>query len=133
MRGMQELCAVCLLVAAICFGCGQKSVRPMCSVEGTVTYQGRPVADGFVVFTNLEAGVTQSGRLDAEGRYRIPEIPVGEYKVHLGDPPPPGPEEAEALGRPRRLDLPPKFKSPETSGLTAKLSPGRNVCDFTLE
>ncbi|MCS7238681.1 MAG: carboxypeptidase-like regulatory domain-containing protein [Thermoguttaceae bacterium] len=121
-----------LLVCTLA-GCGgREAVRQMCSVEGTVTYQGKPVTGGFVVFTNLPARVVQSGQLDSEGRYRIPEIPVGDYQVHLGDPPPPAPDEAGAADRPQPLNVPNKYKSASTSGLTAKLSPGKNTCDFTL-
>lgn len=127
--------AVSALVLTMCVaaGCRQSATWEMCSVAGTVTYQGKPVTDGFVVFTNAKTGVTHSGRLDEQGRYSIPELPVGEYKVHLGDPPPPGPESSESGAPLKPLDVPPRLKSPETSSLSAKLSPGKNRLDFNLD
>lgn len=114
-------------------GCGHSAARQVGSVEGTVKHQGNPVTGGFIVFSNLQAGVVQSARLEADGRYRIPQIPVGDYTVYFSDPPPPGPDEEQQAAPPQPINVPPNYKSAQTSGLSAKVSAGRNVIDFTLE
>jgi hypothetical protein len=114
-------------------GCTKRTTRVTCSVEGTVSYQGKPISGGFIVFSNLEAGILQSARLEADGRYRLGEIPVGEYKVYFGDPPPPGPEETAPTADRSPLPIPQQYKSPETSQLTATLNSGTNKLNFDLK
>lgn len=57
-------------------GCGKANVA---SVNGTVKFQGKPVAAGVICFQTA-GGVTTSGNLDA-GEYRIRELPVGPAKI----------------------------------------------------
>jgi len=128
-----KIVVLALVSLAFWGGCTKRTVREMCSVEGTVTYQGKPVSGGFIVFSNLEAGIVQSAQLESDGRYRLPEIPVGEYKVYFGDPPPPGPDETSPSVERSPLPIPQQYKSQDTSQLTAKLTSGTNKVDFNLQ
>src|SRR5260370_37632612 len=48
---------------------------------GTVTDpQGASVANADVVITNLGTNATTTAKTNAEGLYRIPDLPVGAYK-----------------------------------------------------
>ncbi len=128
-----KMVVLALASVALWVGCTKRAVRETCTVEGTVTYQGKPLTGGFIVFSNLEAGIVQSAQLEPDGRYRLPEIPVGEYRVYFGDPPPPGPDETGPSVERVPLPIPQQYKSQDTSQLSAKLTAGTNKVDFNLQ
>jgi len=121
-----------LLCCLLLCGCGSK----LASVEGTVTLDGKPLSTGTVVFQNegLPMGV---GGLSSNGSYTIytgdqPGLPPGDYQVTVSAyQTRPGRDEME---EPIPVLLtPPRYNKPETSGLTAKVTPGSNRFDFKLE
>jgi hypothetical protein len=133
LRKVSVAVGVALTGMALLTGCGRSATHPTVSVSGTVKYNGQPVSGGFIVFQNLQAGVTQSAPLGPDGKYSIPMIPPGEYQVFFSDPAPPGPEEAEAGATRQALAIPSKYKSASSSGLTAKVSNRDNTYDLDLK
>jgi hypothetical protein len=116
----------CLLLP----GCGD-GVRKG-QVAGTLTLQGKPVTQGSVVFFR-EAGVPAGvADLNSAGEFQLREpLPVGTYLVafHFDDGEVAGaPESSQAVPKPQ---VPAKYWSETTSGLTVTVAPGDNR--FPLE
>lgn len=57
-----------LLLVAVC-GC--KGNKDLGQVTGTITLNGEPLQDAFVIFAPTQGGTTSYGRTDAEGRYEM--------------------------------------------------------------
>lgn len=138
------LAAVVLAAAA---GCG----RSTGSVEGAVTYRGKPVPAGVVaVFVGEKSVVT--GRISA-GRFAIRDVPLGEAVVTVecdkppATPPKPPPSEnflptIDGLAMLPELTAPPadggvaipaRYASRKTSPLRVKLVGGSQRFDLALE
>lgn len=57
------------------------------AIEGTVyDPEGKIIANAQVVLVNVETGVSQSTRTNAEGHYRFPSLPPGKYKITASAP-----------------------------------------------
>jgi hypothetical protein len=97
------------------------------SVKGQALFQGKPLTSGFVTFVDPE-GRKYSASIKADGSYAFKGVtlPPGEYKVII--------ENSVSLGKgqERGAEVPQRFQSPETSGLTATLERGQNVHDLNL-
>lgn len=67
------------LVAALCVlaGCS----RPVGSVSGKVTYNGKNLKGGGVTFMNTEGGQSFAAGIAEDGTYSIPNIAGGTYKI----------------------------------------------------
>ena len=129
---VQRVSVICLLACSFWLvGCSREA--PTGAVTGTVTYDGAPVTKGVVVLTNPDSGIGASGALDASGRYQISSVRTGEYQVAIQPPPAPSPEEMAAGEKMETLDIPDKFQSAQTSGLTATINEGENTADFQLQ
>lgn len=80
------------LLVFIFAGCQSKSTTAN-TVEGTVTFFGRPLAGGLVVFTpDREKGSTGkpfTAEILANGHFAMPatHLPPGWYRVSISDPP----------------------------------------------
>lgn len=92
----------------------EKPTPPPASVTGKVTLDGKPLGVGEVEFID-NAGKGKSGKLNADGTYRVADLPPGAYKVGV-----------DARG------IPPKYQVPTTSGFTADLKSGNNTLDLPL-
>ncbi len=52
------------------------------AISGTVTdASGAVIADAKITVTNTGTGIAQSATSDAQGRFLVPELPVGDYTV----------------------------------------------------
>ncbi|MFO0796223.1 MAG: carboxypeptidase-like regulatory domain-containing protein [Gemmataceae bacterium] len=70
--------AAFLFVAAFAVvGCG----RPVGSVSGTVTYDGKALKGGGVAFVSTDGGESFAASITPEGTYKVPNIRGGSYKV----------------------------------------------------
>ena len=145
----------CLLVAAAVCGCGPSHPHVV-PTSGVVTYQGQPVAGAQVNFMAPNAARAAYGVTDAEGRFRLSTygkedgaVP-GSHPVTVAKPTetvtgsgmsPDDPDGgyAAAMGQAARSpapksELPNKYANPQTSGLTAEVTPsGPNEFTFPLE
>ena len=56
-------------------------------IDGTVTDQsGAPVAGADVKMIDTDTDQTHAGKSDATGRYELPNLPIGNYKLDVRSP-----------------------------------------------
>ena len=91
-RAMIVLATIVLTTA----GCGGKNDLPLAPVEGSVTYQGKPLNHGRVVFSPLDgtSGPQAVGEIGPDGSFQMRTVdhdgaPVGRHRVtvHCRRPP----------------------------------------------
>ncbi|WP_417385876.1 hypothetical protein [Gimesia sp.] len=123
-------CAVCLT------GCGSGVTEtPRGDISGTVTFQETPVTEGTVNFFSGKTGIAAGAKLDEEGHFSIPDgIEIGSYMISITPPyveEPPGLSSVES--KPREFkNIPAKYRTGETSGLTAEVKSGENHYEFKM-
>ncbi len=66
-------------------GCGP-SQPATGSVHGKVTFDGKPVSAGSVVFENGPQGIFKVSALAGDGTYRVEDLPLVEYTVCVQPP-----------------------------------------------
>lgn len=69
--------ATALALALALFGCS----RPVGSVSGTVTYNGKPLKGGSVIFISLDGNPGHSADISETGAYSLSKVTAGQYKV----------------------------------------------------
>ena len=135
------------LVSALSAGCGGSGVAGLLTVEGEVTYDGKPVANAAILFIP-EKGQSAYGVTDSRGHYMLTTRAPGDgalpggYRVtvsavvqeggHAVDER--GLEDTSRPERPvtiRRL-VPEVYSDPNRSGLTAVVAPENRKHDFAL-
>ncbi|MBI2804707.1 MAG: hypothetical protein HYX68_06945 [Planctomycetes bacterium] len=137
------------IVALVSLGCGGTPTRPGAKVEGVVKVDGKPLPMGSVLMVSLDGKTDDSGSIDEEGRFVIPNAPLGKVKVCLVVPevPPPtkkppmklkgGPQETKEdaelknpLHTRKNLELlskiPAKYRDSNKSGLVYEVNPDQN-------
>jgi hypothetical protein len=107
-------------------------------VSGRLTYNGKPVKSGHVMFLSAN-GVAGTGELDGEGRYKL-QAAVGENTVTVESrgvgkplakqPPDAGPGYVKTA--PGKLLIPERYFSPMRSGLKFTVQQGDNTANFDL-
>jgi hypothetical protein len=123
--------------AASVGGCSRPEPAAPATVRGTVTFQGRPLAGGLVVFApdreKGNPGRPVSATVAADGTYRLTvdgttAVAPGWYRVAIADPPE---WYVQETGLPR---FPPALRRPDRAGLNRQVVPGQeNVFDFLIE
>ena len=125
-------------IVVLCLGCGPATDR--LSLEGSVTFQDRPLEHGHVTFLTTEGppgpvcgAVVRDGRFDISSEQGL--VP-GTYRVLISSPggiAPQTPEEIAAGASPRAMEqLPSRYNT--ESELTATVTPdGPNQFEFHLE
>jgi hypothetical protein len=147
---LQKLIFMLLLISAtVLTGCGTKG--PVVQyVEGTVTFEGKPVADADVCFTPTtgQSGIPAVGKTDSNGMYRLTSAQggafgkgavAGGYEVRIikyldldaVEPVNPQLGDVVPLANPKH-HLPEKYADVKTSELTATVNKGKNVINFNL-
>jgi hypothetical protein len=131
-RWLASTFALLLLIAVGLSGCG----RPYGSVSGKVTYQGKALSSGLVVFVDKDGKVTQPAGIEVDGSYVAEKVPVGQVTACVetlplsgGDA---GPNAAKDQPRPRYTPIPPKYKDAKQSELNLEVKPGPNTYDIEL-
>jgi hypothetical protein len=126
------------LLALVALGCGGRG-----NVSGKVTYQGKFLVFGTVLFEGSDGSLRQ-GNIASDGSYTVRDVAPGEAKVAVsslnpkssdfipmqregGKPPPPRPE------FPGWFPIPPKYDAPFTSGLTYPIKGGNNEINIELK
>lgn len=138
------------LLAACCalVGCSGGDELELAETEGTVTYQGQPVAGGSVMFMPTEGGPPSVGNTDKQGHFVLsttgrPGAVVGPHTVsiaavkqsgNVSNAKLSGMSEAELRAIQTPL-IPQRYGNIQTSGLTATVSedPDQNQLTFDLE
>jgi hypothetical protein len=104
----------------------------LAAVGGTVTLDGQPLANAFVVFCPTETGTTSYGKTDADGHYRMmfkdsePGAWIGESLVRIST----GDLGAGGKAGPRER-VPVVYNTKTT--LKVVVQPGKNRFDFDLQ
>ncbi len=121
------MCAIVVLLIALC-GCGQRF--EMGQVSGRVTYRGKPLPEGTVMFVP-ENGLGAAGGIRPDGTYRVltkrpfDGATVGRHKVCVMPP-----FQPQTPGYPA-IDL--KYQDAESSGFEFEVKGGvENVFDIDL-
>jgi hemoglobin len=86
------------------------------SVEGHITFQGKPLSGGTVLFGSAQGNA--AGDITVTGTYRVEGVKPGEYAVSIMA------AKADAV--------PAKFGDPKTSGLRISVQDGKNNFDIEL-
>jgi len=138
-------------------GCGSGIHYEHAKVHGKVTYQGKPVTFGQVLFIPVEPpkdGMMQpaSGSINPDGTYELasqedPGAILGEHTVLViavdgGKPVEPKADAKDGLAAPApakatrevqfKSAIPKKYSDPSTSPLKHKVAPGDNQIDLEL-
>src|SRR5262245_57398398 len=71
-------CALSLFLFASLAGCGDGKGP----VNGTVTFDGQPVAHGAVTFVKSEGGLVREGAVIKDGKFQV-RVPPGKYKIEV--------------------------------------------------
>jgi hypothetical protein len=127
---------LCLIGLLLLVGCGEQRIKTA-PVKGTVTYKGRPVPHGTVMF-QPDDGPAATGEI-RDGAYVLKTYRdgdgavLGKHKVtviSLDDQANRLPEDRSPL--PPAI-VPLKYSFPDKSGLTAVVEDKPNVIDFPLK
>jgi len=132
------LLALALIGAVSVSGC--QKAEELGHVTGQVSFKGKPVASGFVIFANEATGIYMTAPLDADGKFEVvmakgAGLPLGEYQIGVSPPlmdHPLGPIE-EPPEADKRKDIPRRYRDPATSDLKREVKSGENVIDLELK
>jgi len=117
---------------------GCRGGKPLGQVKGTVTYRGKPVPHGAVLFVPEVTGTAATGAIQADGSYTLTTAGagdgalIGKHKVMIN-----AMEQPKGLLPEDRNPTPPpivpvKYTSLATTDLTAEVKAGENIIDFKL-
>jgi hypothetical protein len=125
------------MLAALLIGCSKSGGLKTAPVAGKVTFKGKPLPNGTVMFVPGE-GPAATGEIDKDGNYRLSTYGNGDGAV-LGSHKVSITALAEiGTGLPEQRNptppslLPAKYLSHETSGLTVEVKDGNNDVNFDL-
>ena len=121
-----------ILLALVCLlpGCGKAGPETY-SVTGTVTWRGKPVPTGNVMFVP-DNGPPAVGLIAADGTYRLRAV-AGKHRVGVTAIPkiPSGVELTTYMAKPL---VPARFNRPDESGIVVEVQPGDdNSLDLDLK
>jgi hypothetical protein len=125
-----------LMVLILVGGCAPR----VGGVSGTVTYQGKPLETGTIIFYDA-ANNAPSSPINKDGTYSIPKVAAGKVKIAvlmplaipfkgMDMPAVGGKQPTESIKVPT---LPPRFADPEQSGLSYEVTAGNNMHDVKLD
>jgi hypothetical protein len=127
-------------------GCSSKG-----TVTGKITYQGKPLPVGTVVFVPEQGGQAITSDI-RDGEYKIVKISPGPVKIAIDTPAPSGQsnqfiqqmmQKQASFGKsseesnkpdqaPKPVPVPKKYHDPDTSGLRYTVKGGSQVYDIDL-
>lgn len=126
-------CGVAALSLVV--GCTKEKAQARAPVSGEVSYQGKPLAGGQVVFIHAASGYQATAEIGPDGKFHL-DAEVGPNQVGViyrepsqpaNDPGLPG---ATLPGKPL---IPAHYLSPGTSGVTIEVQAGANKAQITLK
>jgi hypothetical protein len=120
-----------VVVSSLTTGCNHepKLRTGWATVAGTISYQGKPLPGGEVMWCTKQDGamILRGGSIREDGTFKL-DAPTGPAKVaiHTAD--------LKKANSARYVELPAKYADPETSGLTYQVKPGENQgVDFDIQ
>jgi hypothetical protein len=131
-RGAFVMLGVSLVVVALAMplGCAKAPSAEPARVGGTVSFQGRALADGLIVFTpdpeRGNGGKLFTANINSNGRFQLADgtagVSPGWYRVAIAEP-------AGWYG-----NFPAELRRPDRSGLEREIKPGMDHdFDFAIE
>ena len=137
-------------ILVICgMGCGQRAYEipdSGATLEGSVTYDGKPVPMALIVVRSETA--TADARIVEPGKYKVPSVPIGKVKIAVDTDAmrgelisrsmaqaykgPGGQSSAEAGKKLSFIAVPGKFADPDSSGITFEIKKGANIFDIVI-
>jgi hypothetical protein len=124
--------AAALIGAVVLLAAGCGSTEKPIDVAGKVTFKGEPVTEGQVQFIEDRTGRGAQVDLGPDGTYKA-TLFAGEYKVAVT--PPYIVDESSGMPNPyykKVKNIPVKYHSTETSGLSATVAADKITHDFAL-
>jgi hypothetical protein len=130
-----------LLLALVLAGCagGERTG----TVEGKVTYEGKPIPKGAVKFSYAVAGGTKEMANEKtgpimDGKYKVEDVPAGPVTIMVMTTDLPDmwlkkDERGNPIPSPDYMPIPGKYSFKEKSGLTYEVKPGPQTYDIDLK
>lgn len=143
-RSIVRFTSCIALVTALLTGCGGGSKHPRtAAVSGKVTFDGKPLETGSLLFVPVGGGPSAQGQINADGTYSLGTFTetdgavLGQFKVMITAYSIPAGAavlpENEGRGNEGIKSLIPEIYSDlEKSGLTATVTETANTIDFDL-
>src|SRR5581483_4577514 len=128
----RSVVAAALLGAAVVLAAGCSSAEKPIDISGKVTFNGEPVTEGSIQFIDDTTGRGTEVDLGPDGTY-MASLFKGEYKVVVT--PPYLVDMSSGMPNPyykKVKNIPKKYHSTATSGLTAVVKPEQTTHDFAL-
>ena len=104
------------------------------SLSGTVTYNGAPVADGYVTFSPTGSGTSFAAKITG-GKYNADKIYTGQFQALVTaspNAPAPRTREEAAAQRPAATPAPAIPENAQGNGRTVEITGGQQTLDFAL-
>jgi hypothetical protein len=120
------LFAAIVLAVAATSGCGGDGKT---LVTGTVAFDGKPMPDGYVIFTPEDGGSPGAGPI-ADGKYSLRTVP-GNHRIEIEASQFVGPKSTVMGLQAREQYVPARYNSETTLHREVKAD-GENVFDFEL-
>ncbi len=137
---MKSIC-IGMFALAVMTGCGEQiDKKPTAPVKGVVTYQGKPLETGEIVFFPDSGEQIAHGKIQSDGTFELTTYDEGDgafpgmHKVTIvseRDMEGVSAEDPEADLEPSFIPM--KYNMQNTSGLTAEVKEGSNEINFDLE
>ncbi len=133
----------CLMILAV--GCGKAKSTKHVEVSGQVLFNGKPLTGGRITFVD-DKGFSSEGTIDENGNYKL-NAPVGDVRVAVDNRmlrntgaqkyaknvlKRPGSEDPGTF-KGTYVQIPDKYYTPESSGLTYKVLNGTQTKNFELQ
>jgi hypothetical protein len=135
-----------VLLLVLATGCSRPTSVEHVEVTGKVLYKNKPVTGGRVSFVTVKGAFNSTGTIDEKGNYTI-KAPVGDVQISVDNSmllprrggkdkthilPKPGSESEKHPVKGVYVNLPPKYRTPDTSGLTYTVKSGPQTHDIIL-
>jgi len=140
-----------LFLIALSAGCGP-NYKARGAVKGKVSFAGKSLTAGTVMFYGQQGNMTGSGAITPDGSYFVPDAPLGEVKITVSVPPVPfgglkhlkgaptgpvmpGSTAPADLGKipSQVIPIPEKYAKVETTPLTFSVKRGEQTHDIDLK
>jgi hypothetical protein len=115
------------LMLVVAIGCGDGRVKlPTAPVAGTVTYRGKPLGFGKIVFFH-PSGHAAAAEIAADGAFTLTAYQgINNVSVECFDVDRPGSTKVRNRMYPDKRLIPDRYFNYSTSGLTFEVKPGEN-------
>jgi len=118
----------CVTLFFVFSGCRGEAKPPSGELVGKVLSNGELVGDCVVAIYNPTTKKSMGAKVDAQGEFTIPEIPLGEYKVTVSQMP-----SSSAKNPPFDKRIPKEYRNRKTTDLKVEIKEGENLQDFKMK